>query len=135
MLSTSLTDAQQELTQAALHDPLTRLPNRLLLQRRIVQALAEAEQGGSRFAVMFMDLDGFKQVNDAYGHQAGDALLVAVAERTRQLLRPNDMLARLGGDEFVLVVRIEHDEDLPTSPGASCRRWAAARCCRTTNCR
>ena len=114
LLSTSLTDAQQELTQAALHDPLTRLPNRLLLQRRIVQALAEAEQGGSRFAVMFMDLDGFKQVNDAYGHQAGDALLVAVAERTRQLLRPNDMLARLGGDEFVLVVRIEHDEDLPT---------------------
>jgi diguanylate cyclase (GGDEF)-like protein len=79
-----------------------------------VQALAEAEQGGSRFAVMFMDLDGFKQVNDAYGHQAGDALLVAVAERTRQLLRPHDMLARLGGDEFVLVVRIEHDEDLPT---------------------
>lgn len=114
MLSTSLTDAQQELTQAALHDPLTRLPNRLLLQRRIVQALAEAEQGGNRFAVMFMDLDGFKQVNDAYGHQAGDALLVAVAERTRQLLRPHDMLARLGGDEFVLVVRIEHDEDLPT---------------------
>lgn len=114
LLSTSLTDAQQELTQAALHDPLTRLPNRLLLQRRIVQALAEAEQGGSRFAVMFMDLDGFKQVNDAYGHQAGDALLVAVAERTRQLLRPHDMLARLGGDEFVLVVRIEHDEDLPT---------------------
>ncbi|KAF1017223.1 MAG: putative signaling protein [Stenotrophomonas maltophilia] len=112
--SSSLTDAQQELTQAALHDPLTRLPNRLLLQRRIVEALAEAEQGGSRFAVMFMDLDGFKQVNHAYGHQAGDALLLAVAERTRQLLRPHDLLARLGGDEFVLVVRIGKDEDLPT---------------------
>lgn len=63
---------------------------------------------------MFMDLDGFKQVNDAYGHQTGDALLVAVAERTRQLLRPSDVLARLGGDEFVLVVRIDNDEDIAT---------------------
>ncbi|HAI47212.1 MAG TPA: hypothetical protein DCM50_11020, partial [Stenotrophomonas sp.] len=113
-LRSSLDDAQQELTQAALHDPLTRLPNRLLLQQRIEQALAEAERHGSRFAVMFMDLDGFKQVNDAYGHQTGDALLVAVAERTRQLLRPADMLARLGGDEFVLVVRIDNDEDIAT---------------------
>ena len=113
-LSSSLDDAQAELTQAALHDPLTRLPNRRLLQQRIEQALAEAEQRGSRFAVMFMDLDGFKQVNDAYGHQTGDALLVAVAERTRQLLRPSDVLARLGGDEFVLVVRIDNDEDIAT---------------------
>ncbi|MBU2048523.1 MAG: EAL domain-containing protein [Gammaproteobacteria bacterium] len=113
-LSSSLDDAQAELTQAALHDPLTRLPNRRLLQQRIEQALAEAEQRGSRFAVMFMDLDGFKQVNDAYGHQTGDALLVAVADRTRKLLRPADMLARLGGDEFVLVVPIENDEDVAT---------------------
>ncbi len=113
-LSTSLDDAHAELTQAALHDPLTRLPNRRLLQQRIEQSLAEAEQRGSRFAVMFMDLDGFKQVNDAYGHQTGDALLVAVADRTRKLLRPADMLARLGGDEFVLVVPIENDEDVAT---------------------
>ncbi|MHC9015233.1 bifunctional diguanylate cyclase/phosphodiesterase [Stenotrophomonas sp. Ste96] len=113
-LSSSLDDAYAELTQAALHDPLTRLPNRRLLQRRIEQSLAEAEQRGSRFAVMFMDLDGFKQVNDAYGHQTGDALLVAVADRTRKLLRPADMLARLGGDEFVLVVPIENDEDVAT---------------------
>ncbi len=113
-LSSSLDDAYAELTQAALHDPLTRLPNRRLLQQRIEQSLAEAEQRGSRFAVMFMDLDGFKQVNDAYGHQTGDALLVAVADRTRKLLRPADMLARLGGDEFVLVVPIENDEDVAT---------------------
>jgi len=113
-LSTSLHDAHAELTQAALHDPLTRLPNRRLLQQRIEQSLAEAEQRGSRFAVMFMDLDGFKQVNDAYGHQTDDALLVAVADRTRKLLRPADMLARLGGDEFVLVVPIENDEDVAT---------------------
>ena len=113
-LRTSLDDAQAELTQAALHDPLTRLPNRRLLQQRIEQALADAEQHGRRFAVMFMDLDGFKQVNDAYGHQTGDALLVAVADRTRQLLRPSDVLARLGGDEFVLVVHIDNDEDIAT---------------------
>jgi diguanylate cyclase (GGDEF)-like protein len=113
-LSSSLDDAYAELTQAALHDPLTRLPNRRLLQQRIEQSLAEAEQRGSRFAVMFMDLDGFKQVNDAYGHQTGDALLVAVADRTRKLLRPADMLARLGGDEFVLMVPIENDEDVAT---------------------
>jgi len=113
-LNSSLDDAYAELTQAALHDPLTRLPNRRLLQQRIEQSLAEAEQRGRRFAVMFMDLDGFKQVNDAYGHQTGDALLVAVADRTRKLLRPADMLARLGGDEFVLVVPIENDEDVAT---------------------
>jgi diguanylate cyclase (GGDEF)-like protein len=113
-LRSSLDDAQEELTQAALHDPLTRLPNRRLLQQRIEQALAEAEQRSGRFAVLFMDLDGFKQVNDAYGHQTGDALLVAVAQRTRQLLRPADVLARLGGDEFVLVVRIDNDEDIAT---------------------
>ncbi|MBW8372767.1 EAL domain-containing protein [Stenotrophomonas sp.] len=113
-LSTSLDDAHAELTQAALHDPLTRLPNRRLLQQRIEQSLAEAEQRGSPLAVFFMVLDGFKQVNDAYGHQTGDALLVAVADRTRKLLRPADMLARLGGDEFVLVVPIENDEDVAT---------------------
>ncbi|WP_313274012.1 EAL domain-containing protein [Stenotrophomonas sp.] len=111
-LRTSLYDAQAELTQAALHDPLTRLPNRLLLQQHIEQSLSRAERNGTRFAVMFMDLDGFKQVNDAYGHQTGDALLVAVAERTRQLLRPDDVLARLGGDEFVLVVGIDNGEDI-----------------------
>ncbi len=111
-LRSSLDDAEAELSQAALHDPLTHLPNRLLLQQHIDQALVDAELRGGRFAVMFMDLDGFKQVNDAYGHQTGDSLLVAVAARTRQLLRPTDVLARLGGDEFVLVVAIENDEDV-----------------------
>ncbi|WP_315387849.1 EAL domain-containing protein [uncultured Stenotrophomonas sp.] len=113
-LRSSLDDAEAELSQAALHDPLTHLPNRLLLQQHIDQALIDAELRGGRFAVMFMDLDGFKQVNDAYGHQTGDSLLVAVAARTRQLLRPTDVLARLGGDEFVLVVGIEDDEDVVT---------------------
>lgn len=96
----------------ALHDPLTRLPNRRLLQRRIEGALAQVEQEGGRFAVVFLDLDRFKQVNDALGHQAGDDLLVAVSTRIVQLLRPGDVLARLGGDEFVLVVRIVGDDDM-----------------------
>ncbi|WP_421570475.1 putative bifunctional diguanylate cyclase/phosphodiesterase [Stenotrophomonas sp. PD6] len=113
-LRSSLEEAYAELSQAALHDPLTHLPNRLLLQQHIEQALVDAEQRGRRFALMFMDLDGFKQVNDAYGHQMGDALLVAVAERTRKLLRPDDVLARLGGDEFVMVVAIETDDELAT---------------------
>ncbi|WP_312328546.1 EAL domain-containing protein [Stenotrophomonas sp.] len=113
-LRSSLDDAEAELSQAALHDPLTHLPNRLLLQQHIDQALVDAELRGGRFAVMFMDLDGFKQVNDAYGHQTGDSLLVAVASRTRQLLRPTDVLARLGGDEFVLVIGIENDEEVAT---------------------
>jgi diguanylate cyclase (GGDEF)-like protein len=113
-LRSSLEDAYAELSQAALHDPLTHLPNRLLLQQHIEQALLDAEQRGKRFALMFMDLDGFKQVNDAYGHQMGDALLVAVADRTRKLLRADDVLARLGGDEFVMVVAIDTDDELAT---------------------
>ena len=111
-LAHSLDDAQAELTQAALHDPLTRLPNRRLLQQCIERKLQQRLRDDSRFAVMFIDLDGFKQVNDAYGHQVGDALLVAVSDRFGELLRSGDMLARLGGDEFVLVVDIVHDEDI-----------------------
>jgi diguanylate cyclase (GGDEF)-like protein len=106
-LSNSLDDAQAELTRAALHDPLTHLPNRRLLQKRIEQELLLAGQTARRFALMFVDLDGFKQVNDVYGHHTGDALLVAVSERFRALLGPDDLLARLGGDEFVLVVRVD----------------------------
>ena len=102
-LSNSLDDAQAELTRAALHDPLTHLPNRRLLQKHIERELLLAAQTRRRFAVMFIDLDGFKQVNDAWGHHTGDALLVAVSKRFSALLGPSDLLARLGGDEFVLV--------------------------------
>ncbi|PZQ25535.1 MAG: hypothetical protein DI562_16300 [Stenotrophomonas acidaminiphila] len=103
-LAHSLARANEELVQAALHDPLTRLPNRVLLQDRIEQAIEKARRKHEQFAVMFLDLDGFKGVNDAYGHQAGDALLVDVAARVRSLLRGQDTLSRLGGDEFVLVL-------------------------------
>ena len=112
MLSSSLDAAHSELSQAALHDPLTRLPNRRLLQQHIDNALARAEQDHSRFAVMFLDLDGFKQVNDLFGHQAGDALLVAVSERIGRLMRPGDVLARLGGDEFVLLAPLDCSDDV-----------------------
>ncbi|GHH46264.1 putative bifunctional diguanylate cyclase/phosphodiesterase [[Pseudomonas] boreopolis] len=111
LLASSLAAANRELEQAALHDSLTRLPNRLLLQDRIQQGLERAQRRRRRFAVMFLDLDGFKAINDAYGHQAGDALLVAVASRLGTLLRSDDTLARLGGDEFVLALPVDEPED------------------------
>ena len=110
-LANSLAQANQELVQAALHDPLTHLPNRMLLQDRIEQAIEDASRRNSLVAVMFCDLDGFKLVNDVYGHQFGDRLLVQMAERVRSLLRPQDTLARLGGDEFVAVLGVESADD------------------------
>ncbi|MEQ8232461.1 MAG: diguanylate cyclase [Gammaproteobacteria bacterium] len=86
------------------HDPLTRLPNRALLRDRLDLAIAQAERNGSRIAVMFLDLDGFKEVNDRHGHATGDRLLQAVAARLRGCLRRGDTLARFGGDEFTLVL-------------------------------
>jgi diguanylate cyclase (GGDEF)-like protein len=87
----------------ALHDSLTGLPNRLLLLERIRHALLSRRRSGKLVAVLFIDLDGFKKVNDTSGHQVGDDLLVAVSVRLTQMLRPGDTLARLSGDEFVIV--------------------------------
>ncbi len=95
---------QESLEHQALHDALTGLPNRVLMQDRLAQAIALAERTRSGVAFMLMDLDGFKEVNDTLGHQAGDLLLVRVAERLREVLRRADTVARLGGDEFGLVV-------------------------------
>jgi len=89
--------------RAALHDPLTGLPNRALILDHLGLALARAERQPSPVAVLFIDLVGFKLVNDTLGHDVGDALLVAVAERLFGLLRPADTLGRLGGDEFLVV--------------------------------
>ncbi|GIZ52689.1 PAS domain S-box protein [Noviherbaspirillum aridicola] len=94
---------EQQLEQIAHYDALTGLPNRLLLADRVSQALARARRHGTRVAIACLDLDGFKQVNDRYGHAVGDHLLVALAGRMQQVIRECDTVARLGGDEFVAV--------------------------------
>ncbi len=111
ILARSLAEANRELAQLALHDNLTRLPNRILLEDRLEQALNKANRENSRFALMFMDLDGFKAVNDAFGHHVGDSLLIAVTERMSEKMKGHYTLARLGGDEFVLLTEIDDPND------------------------
>ncbi|UZJ58116.1 EAL domain-containing protein [Pseudomonas sp. KU26590] len=110
-LSASLKEANRELTQLALHDNLTGLPNRILLADRIDQAMRKVDAQGGMFALMFLDLDGFKPVNDAFGHHVGDQLLRAVAVRLRKNFHRHDTLARIGGDEFVLLVELDDGEE------------------------
>ena len=95
---------QARLEQKANHDALTGLPNRTLLADRLEVAMQHAQRAGSMLAVCFLDLDGFKAVNDSFGHAVGDELLVALAERFRCEIRGVDTVARLGGDEFVLLL-------------------------------
>ncbi len=106
---TARKQAEAKLTQQALHDWLTGLPNRVLLMDRIEHALAASRRSRHLVAVMYLDLDGFKAVNDTAGHAAGDQLLVDVADRLRRTVRPGDTVARLGGDEFVVVCTELHD--------------------------
>jgi diguanylate cyclase (GGDEF)-like protein len=102
---------QAENEYQALHDNLTDLPNRLLFQRSLVKAIAEAEEVGGKIGVMLMDLDHFKEINDALGHHFGDKLLAAIGPRIAQSLRDGDLMARLGGDEFgVLLADLPDDE-------------------------
>lgn len=96
---------EEQLRHQATHDPLTGLPNRTHFLAALEQALAAADGVAGRVAVLYLDLDHFKSVNDALGHAVGDALLVAVAGRLRACLRPGDSAARLGGDEFTLCLR------------------------------
>jgi diguanylate cyclase (GGDEF)-like protein/PAS domain S-box-containing protein len=96
---------EEQLEHQAFHDPLTDLSNRRLFMDRLGHALARTQRRrGMRVAVLFMDLDGFKVVNDSLGHETGDRLLVAVSERLKGCLRPEDTLARFGGDEFVVLL-------------------------------
>jgi diguanylate cyclase (GGDEF)-like protein len=101
---TELREALDRIAAQATRDPLTGLPNRTLLDEHLPAALSRARRNGGTIAVLFVDLDGFKAVNDTLGHEAGDVLLVAVAGRLRAAVRETDLVARLGGDEFVLVL-------------------------------
>jgi diguanylate cyclase (GGDEF)-like protein len=96
--------AEENLQHLAHHDALTNLPNRLLLDARLNHAIERSRRQNKNLAVLFMDLDGFKHVNDSLGHQVGDELLCMVADRLKQCIREEDTVARLGGDEFVVVM-------------------------------
>jgi diguanylate cyclase (GGDEF)-like protein/PAS domain S-box-containing protein len=96
-------DHEAELSLVANYDALTGVPNRRLLADRLRQAIALAQRGGKMLAICYIDLDGFKEVNDLHGHETGDRLLVDISRRLQEVLRAGDTLARLGGDEFVLL--------------------------------
>jgi diguanylate cyclase (GGDEF)-like protein/PAS domain S-box-containing protein len=102
---------EERLSFEATHDPLTRLPNRTLLIDRIEQALVRDRRAGLRTAVLFCDLDYFKQINDQFGHEGGDAVLRAVARRFARTIRASDTVARIGGDEFVVLIESVSDLD------------------------
>ncbi|MES2101686.1 MAG: diguanylate cyclase [Pseudomonadota bacterium] len=121
-LLAKLDEQRGELVRQAHHDSLTGLPNRKLLADRLQQALARARRHGGRVAVLFLDLDGFKRINDSIGHEAGDEVLRQVAERLSAVVRETDTVARLGGDEFVLVAA-DFDGD-----GVICARALARKC-------
>lgn len=106
--------AEEEIRNLAFFDPLTGLPNRRLLQDRLHQAIVKAKRNQQHLALLFVDLDKFKPVNDDYGHQAGDELLLAVARRLQACVRESDTVARVGGDEFVVLLPV-----IETAPDAS----------------
>ena len=108
--------AEQALTFQSLHDPVTGLANRVALMDRLSQALASLERQPGRIILLFIDLDNFKAINDSYGHETGDKVLVEVGRRLSGTLRRADTVARLGGDEFVMLCTTMRDDD-PRSLG------------------
>jgi len=112
---TARRNMEEQIRRMAHFDSLTNLPNRILLMDRLEQALAISQRNHSKTAVIFMDLDHFKKINDSLGHHVGDMLLQQVAERIRSALREVDTVSRLGGDEFVMVLpELRHTEDATT---------------------
>ena len=120
----ALKEAESKLERLARYDALTGLPNRLYLEDQLRSALAHARSTGGRVGLAFLDLNGFKAVNDAYGHQVGDALLVATADRLRGAARRSDFVARLGGDEFVFLIKAIGTQNCDL-PGVATRLRAA----------
>ena len=104
LVQRDLLAAQEQLRHQAFHDALTGLPNRLLVLDRAEQLLARARRHGIAVPALFLDIDGFKHVNDSFGHAAGDKLLQTVAARLTSVLRESDTVGRLGGDEFVIIL-------------------------------
>ena len=102
---------EEEIHYLAYHDPLTQLPNRMLYRDRVQQAIAHAQRSRNMLAVMFIDLDGFKAVNDEHGHSSGDSLLQEIAARMRLCIRSGDTVARLGGDEFTVLLHDVRDRE------------------------
>jgi diguanylate cyclase (GGDEF)-like protein len=107
----ALHDKQHQLAHLANHDVLTGLPNRMLFMQKLDTAVHDATANGERLAVLFVDLDRFKQINDQFGHSFGDTVLVAVAGRLQQVLSKGHTVARLGGDEFVVLVEGAYSSD------------------------
>ena len=141
----ALVEAEAAIHQMAFYDDLTGLPNRRLLENQLEQDMARSKRHGKLLAVCMLDLDGFKPVNDSYGHDAGDEVLAALGQRLRAVLRKSDFVARLGGDEFVLLVEDFSDLDdlsrvldktqtavttpIPLSNGAAVRLQASIGVC------
>ena len=118
-----LASAQRQLRELASHDTLTKLPNRAMITQRLEHALELAKRGGGQVAVLFLDLDRFKNINDSLGHDAGDELLVSVARRLTAVLRSSDSVGRLGGDEFLIVLEDVQNADTVSK---TVRRLSAA---------
>ena len=112
MAERSLRELSARLAEQAVRDPLTGLANRMLLEERLRAVLARDGRSGATTGLLFLDLDGFKQVNDRLGHLVGDAVLQAVAQRLTGAVRPSDTVARVGGDEFVVLVEDTDEESL-----------------------
>ena len=107
----ALAEQEQTSRHAAVHDPLTGLPNRVLFNDRLEHGLAQARRHGWSLAVMFIDLNDFKKINDTYGHDAGDTVLKTIASRLTQRVRDDDTVSRHGGDEFLYLLTAVNDED------------------------
>src|SRR5882757_1711262 len=122
------TKADARIEYLASHDSLTRLPNREMFNGLLHHAIEAACRHRRRFAVLFIDLDRFKVINDSLGHDAGDILLVEIANRLRQTLRSSDVVARLGGDEFVVIPGVPRKATTSNGLPATCCPSSASRC-------